>query len=182
MFSFIINIVDKVKAKMLEINRLYPQYNIIQERRQTPVSPVSPIAYERRSGVDRRADDRVKLDTTLTRDIFEIKSKVAQIQKTAPKTAEKMTFTQNMPQAAQNAIKTDQFIKSTKTDSENSPKPIPKPDSQAGAIAGMLAVVLGGTMASTLLGVAGVGIAIGLGAYFGGKFLKSTITSHMKDK
>ena len=166
---------------MLEINKLYPQYNIIKERRQA-VAPVSKVALERRSGVDRRSDDRPKLDTALTRDIFEIKSKVAQIQKTAPQNAEKINFTQNASKVIQNSLKSDQFIKSTKPNSVDSPKVPKKSETNVGALTGLLAVVLGGTLASTFLGVAGVGIAIGIGAYLGGKVLRNAIVSHMKNK
>lgn len=170
----------------MDVVRLYPQYNIIKERRQ-PTAPILPISFERRSGFDRRSDDRIKLDTTLTRDIFEIKGKVAQIQqiaqKSAPQKTEKITFNQNIAKAAQNSIKTDQFIKATNsTNLADTPKKIAKPKSDAGALAGILAVVLGGTLASAFLGVAGVGIAIGLGAYFGGKALRSAIVSHLKNK
>lgn len=167
---------------MLEVNRLYPQYVIMQERRQQN----APVNVERRSGIDRRSNDRVKLDTTLTRDIFEVKNKVAQVQKVPQKEAEKVTFTQNAPKAALHAINSDQFIKSTKTNSMDnavgSSKIVAKSKSQAGALAGLLGVVLGGTLASAFLGVAGVGLAIGLGAYFGGKLLRGAIVSHLKNK
>lgn len=168
----------------LDVIKLYPQYNIISERRQkfAPVSPVSPSGVERRSGMDRRNDDRVKLDTNLTKDIFEIKSKVAQIQKHQSNSLEKITFSQNITKATQHSLKTDQFIKSTKPTLTESPKELAKSKSEVGALAGLAGVVLGGTLASAFLGVAGVGIAIGLGAYLGAKFLRSAIVSHMKNK
>lgn len=159
----------------MDVVKLYPQYNTMRERRQE-ANPISPVSFERRSGQDRRSDDRVKLDTNLTRDIFEIKNKVAQIQQSAPK------FTQNISKAAQNSIKTDQFVKSTKPIVQDSPKEIAKSNSKTGALGGVLAAVLGGTIASAFLGVAGVGVAIGIGAYFGGKFLKNAIVSHIKNK
>lgn len=163
---------------MLEVNRLYPQYIVMKERRQQ----TAPVSVERRSGMDRRSDNRVKLDTTLTRDIFEVKNKVNQIQKTAQKNIEKVTFTKNIHKAIQNSIKTDQFIKTTKSTPAENSKIVAKAKSDAGAIAGILAAVLGGTLASAFLGIAGVGIAIGLGAYFGGKILRSAIVSHLKNK
>lgn len=166
---------------MLEVTKLYPQYIVMQERRQQ-ANPVSPVAFERRSGIDRRSGERIKLDTTLTRDIFEVKNKVAQIQKTAKQHSEKIALPQNISKAAQHSIKTDEFIKTTKQDSTANSKIIIKPKSQAGALAGILAAVLGGTLASAFLGPAGVGIAIGIGAYFGGKVLRSAIVSHLKNK
>ena len=173
----------------MDVVKLYPKYNTMRERRQE-ANPISPVSFERRSGQDRRSDDRVKLDTNLTRDIFEIKSKVAQIQQSGQKLTqnatsqkeEKTTFTENVSKAAQNSIKTDQFIKSTKPVVQDSPKEIAKSKSRAGALGGVLAVVLGGTLASAFLGVAGAGVAIGLGVYFGGKFLKNAIVSHIKNK
>ena len=173
------------KAIMVEINRLYPQYNTAYERRQQK-APISPVAFERRSGFDRRNEDRIKLDTTLTRDIFEVKNKVAQLQNNVAKKADNTTFTQNISKAAQNSVKIDQFIRTTDPNSKNnklsSAKPEFKANSQAGALAGILGVALGGTLASTFMGVAGVGIAIGIGAYFGGKALRSAIVSHLKNK
>lgn len=165
----------------MDVIKLYPQYSITQERRQK-VAPVSPVTYERRGGMDRRSDDRIKLDTTLTKDIFEIKSKVAQLEKNQPKIVEKITFGQNISKAAQNSIKTDQFIKTIKPILSDTTKEMVKSKSNAGTLAGLLSVVLGGTLASAFFGVAGVGIAIGLGAYFGAKILKNVIVSHLKNK
>lgn len=170
----------------MDVVKLYPQYNTMRERRQT----TSPVPFERRSGQDRRSDDRVQLDTNLTRDIFEIKSKVAQIQNsgvkhtqnTASQKEEKISFTENISKAAQNSIKTDQFINSKKSAVQDSPKEIAKSNSKTAALGGVLAVVLGGTIASAFLGVAGAGVALGLGIYFGGKFLKNAIVSHIKNK
>lgn len=173
----------------MDVVKLYPQYNLTQERRKQ--NPDTPVSFERRSGVDRRDKDRIKLDTNLTRDIFEIKSKVSQIPlmgkpiDQAPEVNKVESTTnhiQNASKAAQNEIKTDQFIKTTKPDSQQSPSFEAKPKSDAGALAGVFAAILGGVMASTMLGVAGVALAIGIGGYFGGKFLKNAIVSHIKDK
>lgn len=163
---------------MLSIHKLYPQYRITSDRREQN----SPVSFERRSGVDRRAEDRVKLDTNLTRDIFEIKSKISQSQKSDPKNIEKVTFTQNSAKAAQNSIKADQFIRTTKQDSTEVPKKDSKPPSTTALAAGVFACVLGGIVASTFLGLAGVGIAVGVGTYFGLKLLKQVVESHLKDK
>lgn len=54
---------------MERISSLYPQYQRSQDRRQQNI----PVAIDRRSGKDRRSEDRVQLDTRLTRDIFEVK-------------------------------------------------------------------------------------------------------------
>lgn len=170
----------------MDVVKLYPQYNTMRERRQTN----SSVPFERRSGQDRRSDDRVQLDTNLTRDIFEIKSKVAQIQNSGAKLTqnassqkeEKISFIENISKAAQNSIQTDQFINSKKSAVQESPKEIAESKSKTAALGGVLAVVLGGTLASAFLGVAGAGVALGLGIYFGGKFLKNAIVSHIKNK
>lgn len=161
---------------MLEIHRLYPQYRIMQDRREQN----TPVSFERRSGIDRRSEDRVSLDTNLTRDIFEIKSKVSQMQKSDPKTTEKISFTQNVSKAAQNSIKTDQFIKTTKPNPTDDNKKDSKPESSTALAAGILASVLGGIVTSAFLGPVGVGIAIGIGTYFGLKLLKQVVNSHLE--
>ena len=173
----------------MDVIKLYPQYNIIGDRRMQ-TTPVSPVAFERRSGKERRDENRLKLDTTLTRDIFEIKSKVAKLdpseikseQKSDKKITQGTSFTQNVSKAAQNSIKTDQFIKTIKPNATESPKEIAKSKSQTGAIAGLAAVVLGGTLLAPALGIAGVAVAVGIGVFMGGKLLRSAIKSHMKNK
>lgn len=163
---------------MLAIHKLYPQYRIISDRREQN----TPVSFERRSGVDRRSENRVNLDTNLTRDIFEIKSKISQTPKTDQKNIEKVTFTQNSAKAAQNSINTDQFIRTTKPNSTEAQKKDSKPPSTTGLAAGVLASVLGGVVAATFFGAAGVCIAVGVGSYFGLKLLKQVIESHLKDK
>lgn len=170
---------------MMDVVKLYPQYHVITDRRQQK-APVSPVAFERRSGIDRRSDDRIKLDTSLTRDIFEIKNKVAQLQKPENKPEYKNiqgpAFTQNSAKVAQNILKADEFVKTTKPNTVENTKELAKAESNHGALLGVFSAVLGGTLASTMLGIAGVGIAIGIGAFFGGKFLKSAIVSHLTNK
>ncbi len=164
---------------MLEVQKLYPQYKAIQDRRQQSV----PVESERRSGVERRSADRVQLDTNLTRDIFEIKSKVSQLQKPESNNVSKVAFTQNSEKASINSLKSDTFVKTTKTDATNTErnKPSSKPTSPALAV-GVLASVMAGVVASTFMGPAGVCVAAGLGVYFGGKLIKQVIETHMKDK
>ncbi len=165
---------------MLDYSRLYPQYKAISDRRQQSV----PVEVDRRSGVERRSPDRVQLDTNLTRDIFEIKSKVNQIQKPDSTNVTKVAFTQNAENSALNSLKTDQFVKTTKYEPTDNAK-IESTGSTAKTAAltgGILACVLGGIVASTYMGLAGTCIAVGLGVYFGGKLLKQVISTHMKDK
>lgn len=178
----------------MDVCRLYPQYNLTQDRRKQQ-APTTAYPYERRSGAERRSGDRVTLDTGLTKDIFEIRNKLTEIkqvaqqksntdsfQQSANQKTEKIAFKGSISNAAQNSIKTDTFIKTTIPEFKETPKEAAKSNADAGALGGLLAVVLGGTIASTFLGVAGVGIAVGLGAYFGGKLLRSAISSHLTDK
>ena len=44
---------------------------------------------------------------------------------------------------------------------------------------GILAVAMGGVIATTLLGTAGAVIAVGFGAYIGGKVLKQAIVNQI---
>lgn len=168
-------IIDKVK--MLEVQKLYPQYRALKDRRVENVE----VPFERRSGMERRSPDRVALDQNLTRDIFEIKSRVSQLQKSNPKNIEKIAFTHNSAKVLQNNINADQFIRTTKP---KQPDPIKKTESQSPAAlaAGILASVLGGIVAATLIGPIGVGIAIGIGAYFGLKLLKQVVSLHLENK
>ena len=169
---------------MIDVVKLYPQYNIKSDRRQQ--NNQAPVTFERRQSTDRRSEDRIKLDTNLTRDIFEIKSKVSQIQNPVNKSdtnlsnskLDKTKFTSTASNAALNSIKTDQFVKTTKSVVSNTQKY----KSDTSALAGVFAAMIGGVLAAPLIGIAGVGLAIGIGAYFGGKFLKSAIVAHIKNK
>lgn len=163
---------------MLEVQRLYPQYKSIADRRQN----VQPVSFERRSGVERRSQDRVQLDTNLTRDIFEIKSKINQIQKPESNNVSKVAFTQKMENSAINSLKADTFVKSVKDEPSQNIKPSSKSSSGAAATAGVLACALGGALLTTFLGPVAGGVALGIGAYVGGKFLKQAIEIHMRDK
>ena len=73
---------------MLDICKLYPQYNLLRERR---LKESVSIPYDRRSGSDRRTTDRVKLDTGITRDIFEIKNKLMRLKKSTQKLTASVT-------------------------------------------------------------------------------------------
>jgi len=160
--------------------RLYPQYNIVQERRKQQInfSPNANILFERRSGEDRRSGDRVQLDTNLTRDIFEVKNKVVQLQqKTSP---QNVSFMRTLEKIAPSS--TDKFVRIIKPTQIETPRQIQKEKSEAGSVGGVIAAMLGGIMASTFLGTAAVGVVVGLGVYFGAKLVKNALLSHVKDK
>ncbi len=158
--------------------KLYPQYNIVNDRRKSSV----PVELDRRSGGERRSADRLQLDTGLKKDIFEIKSKIQNIQKTDPQNVEQskakdVSFTRAA--ADKMTIHTgDEFIK---TIVKNEPKvEIPKADSTPPSAMGAMAFMLGGIIAATTMGAAAVGAVVGLGAYFGAKIIKEVVSSRLK--
>jgi hypothetical protein len=166
---------------MLEVNKLYPQYKFVNDRRKHSL----PVSQDRRSGLDRRSGTRIQLDTNLTRDIFDVKSKIAQSQNVkAENKASKIAFTQNISKAVQHALPKDVFIKSTKpafdVAKETANIEASKKHASDGMLAGVLATVFVGTVAAAFMGVAGVGIALALGGFMGGKAIKNAVSSHLK--
>lgn len=158
---------------MLDVNRLYPQYSVSSERRKQNIS----VPFERRSGQDRRAGERISMDSNLTRDIFEVRSSLSELQKTTKKEAEKLGIQKTPEIAAPAALKADEFFKT-----EKEPPQISKDYESPSAFAlmgGILAIAMGGVIATTLLGTAGAVIAVGIGAYFGGRILKQAIVNQI---
>lgn len=137
-----------------------------------------PVSFERRSGIDRRLGDRVQLDTNLTRDIFEVRNKVSQLQTSTKQKAENIVSAQKISMTPQ--INKDEFTR-TKPANDN-PKPIDKTDAQEGALGLALGAIFGGAVASTFLGSAGIGIALGLGVYFGGRLLNAALAHHIRKR
>lgn len=136
-----------------------------------------PVSFERRSGIERRTDQRVQLDTKLTRDIFEVRNKVSQLQSSSKQKVENTASFKGISMAPQ--VSKDEFVRTKPADN---PKPIQKTDSQEGALGLALGAIFGGAVASTFLGSAGIGIALGLGVYFGGKLFKEAVSHHMTRK
>lgn len=157
--------------EVLDVNKLYPQYQPMPDRRKQD----SMVPFERRSGDDRRTPDRVQLDTNLTRDIFEIKNKVEQLQKVVE--ASGLNFTQN----ASNTIYSDQFVTTNKNPQLDKAMKNTEPPTSTSILAGILAVTLGGVVAGAFFGTAGVAVALGIGAYMGGKALKQAVVEHMTE-
>ncbi len=165
---------------MLRVDLLYPQYKVIKDRRQEQ----TPVAFERRSGVERRSQDRVALDTSLTKDIFEIRSKMSQAQSSSPvNNSQKVAFTQNSANAVLTSLKKDEFQRTTdKEVNKPSPKAVSKMDSAAPLALGILGCTLGGIIASSFMGPAGAVVAVGAGVYLGGKLVKQVVEAHLQDK
>ncbi len=160
---------------MLDVNRLYPQYSVSSERRKQNIS----VPFERRSGLDRRSEERVALDTNLTRDIFEVRNSISELKKTAQKNAQKIDVDASISISAPASLNSDQFIKTHNSKKIEQVEKSFEPPSTAALMGGILAIAMGGVIASTLLGTAGAVIAVGFGAYIGGKVLKQAIVNQI---
>ena len=161
------------------ITSLYPQYQYNSDRRQNNI----PVAIERRSGNDRRMQDRVVLDTKLTRDIFEVKGQVAKLDKLSPSFLGKQLTTQSFKFAEKNNFTQDQFIKSAKPDSTEILRQEAKLQQQSDTAFKMsvLAAALAGIAAASFMGPAGAVIAVGSTFYIGSKICKNIIEQELKD-
>lgn len=162
---------------MYNISRLYPQYQTTQDRRQQNI----PVAIERRSGRDRRSEDRVALDTRLTRDIFEVKSKVAKMEVLSPRLFESNVVKQAPNFTSMNQTQQDILVKETKPD----PTEIARQEAKLQAKQettfqiGVIAASLAAAAALSAFSSAGAVIAIGTAVYIGGRILKAAIVKEM---
>ena len=159
---------------MNKISNLYPQYQYSQERRQNSV----PVAIERRSGTDRRNENRINIDSKLTRDIYEVKGQIAKLDNLFN---HQHTVLQSF--GAKNNLTQDQFVRTTKIDSTEMirQESKQKQNSDTSLKLGMLASVLAGMATVSFLGPIGAVIAAGSAFYIGSKLLKTTIESEFRD-
>lgn len=149
---------------MIKIDTLYPQYKVIQDRR-TQGNPVSPVAFERRTGIDRRSPDRVRLNSALTKDIFELKGSVNNI-KQSQKIAEKIPFTSQIL----NMIKPTSKIETQNTNKIETAK--------VAALSGIFLGLIGALALGPVAGIA----SVALGGYVGAKAYKAMVASHIEPK
>ncbi len=163
---------------MYRINALYPQYQYQKDRRQQNI----PVAFERRSGVERRTEDRVQLDTQLTRDIFEVKGKIKDITGTIGFNSSQKNINNITNTNAANSMQADQFIKAQNNEIINNPNNNSQKNSPKALETGLLAVALAGVLFTPFIGTAGVVIALGATLYVGAKVLKNAITEQAKSK
>lgn len=161
------------------IARIYPQYQRSQDRRQQNI----PVAVERRSGNDRRSPDRVVMDKQLTKDIFEIKSKVAKLEAIAPKLFENNVTTQAPNFSSMANFNQDQLVKEIKPDSTEIARQEAKLQDKASTAfqIGVLTAALAGAIAVSFMGSAGAVIAIGTSLYIGMRVLKVLMEKQVKD-
>ena len=165
---------------MYRVNRLYPQYQRSQDRRQQNI----PVAVERRSGRDRRSEDRVVLDKQLTKDIFEVKNKIAKIEAMSPKFFESNVTTHAPSFSAMSNMSQDVLVKESKPDiTEMARLEAELEDKEATKFQlGMVAVALVAAVGLSALSSAGAVIAIGTGLYIGARVLKSLVVKHISDR
>lgn len=154
----------------MEFQRLYPQYNVSNDRRKQNID----VPQERRTGIERRSEDRISLDTDIMRDLYDVKDKVSKISGS--------NFNQSISTAATNSIYSDQFVRTNKPNHIENVMKNNEPPSSTAIMGGILLTALSGVMAGALFGtIAGVGVALGIGAYMGGKILKQAIVEHMTE-
>lgn len=162
----------------MEIKRLYPQYKMTNDRRQNQL----PVDIDRRSGFDRRNNERLTLDNKLNQDIFEVKSKIQNQQISEQKAPNTPAFEQNMSKIIQNSEVGDKFVKSKTNENEKKVEFNNKIDPATLNAGGALALIFTGAILSTFLGPAAIGVGVGIGAYFGIKLLNEAIKSHLDKK
>ncbi len=164
---------------MYRITSLYPQYQRSQDRRQQNI----PVAVDRRSGIDRRSQERVVMDSRLTRDIFEVKSKVAQIESMAPKLFESRVTTEQPTFSSMNNTAQDMLVKESKPDNTAIAREEAKLQNTADTSfkIGILAAALAASIAVSFMGTAGVVIAVGTSLYIGARVLKTAVSKELQD-
>ena len=166
---------------MINYTKLYPQYRRSEDRRQQNI----PVAIERRSGQDRRSEDRVALDKQLTKDIYDVKSKVAKLESLAPKLFSDNITTQSPTFASMNNLTQDQYVKeATKPDASEMARQEAKLQEDASNTfkIGVLSAALAAAIAVSFMGATGAVIAVGTGLYIGGRILKTVITKEVKEE
>lgn len=178
---FVINTFESEKTMSMErFTTLYPQYQRSQDRRQQNI----PVAVDRRSGNDRRSQDRVVMDTKLTKDIFEVKSKVAKLEAIAPSLFAHQVTTQNPTFASMNNFTQDQLVKETKPDNSAIARQEAQLKDKASTSfkAGILTAALAGALAVSFLGPVGGVIAVGTALYVGARVLKVVMDKELRDE
>lgn len=165
---------------MYRVNRLYPQYQRSGDRRQQNI----PVAVERRSGRDRRSEDRVVLDKQLTRDLYDVKSKVSKIEALSPKMFENNITKQAPIFASMNNMTQDILVKESKPDYAEIARreaEIERKEATKFQVT-MIAFALIAAIGLSMMSSAGAVIAIGTGLYVGARILKALIAKEIKNE
>ena len=185
MFGFLINGRRDFRFKiMMDVFKLYPQYRVPQDRRQQNIQ----IPTDRRSGFDRRSDDRVKLNGNLTKDIFVVKSSLSQLQNSEKNHSNKMlikaldstSFGRKVLSALQSVNNQEMNKETGKTRLLDNLKNNSKIQSTTTVAAGALIGIFAAVMTSLFANTAAAIVSLGVGFYFGSKFVKNVIATHLK--
>lgn len=143
----------------MRIYSLYPKYNNQDRRIQT-----DPVDFERRSGIDRRSNVRVKLDPALTNDIFVLRNKVeSQKEKEAVSFGSNNQIVSHMTNLLQPIKKNELKHTNNATNSNTIPE------------AGVLGGALASAMSIMFLGASGAVVALGAKIYIACKAVKNVI-------
>ena len=161
---------------MYKVRALYPQYQYSQDRRQQNI----PVAYDRRSGGDRRNQDRVQLDTKLTRDIFEVKGKIKDITGTISFDSAQNNVKNLENVKAVSSVQADQFIKQQNAIQTNQ-EAASKSEASNNFQTGILALALAGVLFTPFIGPVGLVIAASATVYVGAKVLKEAVSQQVKN-
>lgn len=165
---------------MEHITRLYPQYQRSTDRRQQNI----PVAVERRSGKDRRSQDRVVMDKQLTKDIYQVKAQIAKLEALSPKLFSENVTTKNPTFASMNNFTQDQLVKESKPDMSAIARQEAQLQNKASTSfqLGILSAALAGAIAVSFMGSVGAVIAIGTSLYIGARVLKVLITKELAEE
>ena len=161
---------------MYKVRALYPQYQYSQDRRQQNI----PVAYDRRSGGDRRNQDRVQLDTKLTRDIFEVKGKIKDITGTISFDSAQNNVKNLENVKAVSSVQADQFIKQQNAIQTNQ-ETASKSEASNNFQTGILALALAGVLFTPFIGPVGLVIAASATVYVGAKVIKEAVSQQVKN-
>ncbi len=162
------------------VTRLYPQYQRKPDRRQQNIE----VAIDRRSGNDRRNENRIQLDSKLQKDIFEVKSQVSKLEAIAPKLFEQNITTQAPTFASMNNMTQDTFVKQAKPDNTELARMDAnlKDDASMSFKIGVISAAIACAIGLSYLSTVGAVIAIGTGVYIGARVLKTIISKEIDDK
>lgn len=162
------------------ITSLYPQYQKSEDRRKENI----PVAIERRSGRDRRSADRVTLDKQLTKDLFEVKSKINKLESLAPRFFHNNVTTQSPTFGSMNNLTQDQLVKETTRPDPSEiarQEALLKDKADTSFQIGIIAAALAAGVVLSFIGTPGAVIAIGTGVYIGGRVLKTALEKELKE-
>lgn len=164
---------------MDKITKLYPQYQFSKDRRQQDI----PVAVERRSGKDRRNSDRIRMDSQLTKDIFEVKEKVAKFESMAPKLFEANISRQAPTFTGMNNMQNDQLVKEKKLQLAEIERQEEKLQDKASLSfqIGIIAAALAFSIAVSFMSSIGSVIAVTTAAYIGARVLKALVTREVQE-